>query len=347
MKPIRSLPVCPGLPISTFMTDLSMNSVTTNAAALGALTVLTGVNKQLDTVNQQVSSGYRVNTAADDPTYWSMATTMRSDMSSLSTIGDALGLGSAKVDTTYTAMQQGIDLLTEIRSKLVTAQEPGVDRDVLNSDISDLKSQLVTAMQSATVSGENWLYNSDAGYDSAGNRSIISNFTRGTSGQVYLESITYPNSQAMMIDTNNASNGLLTEATDANTLNPDGTSTARNYYLLSVGTPPSGATEISLSDSTTDQQLTDMLDVTSQLLKSLTSSASSLGVTKSRIDEQSTFVSDLTDNIKSSVGDLVDADMDEASSRQTALKTAQQMGVQAISIANTMASKILILLQSS
>jgi flagellin len=39
--------------------------------------------------------------------------------------------------------------------------------------------------------------------------------------------------------------------------------------------------------------------------------------------------------------------MDEASSRVTALTTAQQMAVQSVSIANTMASKILILLQTN
>jgi flagellin len=71
-----------------------------------------------------------------------------------------------------------------------------------------------------------------------------------------------------------------------------------------------------------------------------------MGVVKDRIDQQSTYVANLHDAIDTSVGDLVDTDMDAASSRVTALQTAQQLGVQSLSIANTMASKILILLQA-
>jgi flagellin len=348
MRPFQSPPGFPVCASFIFMTDITMNSVTTNAAALGALTVLSGINKQLETVQKQVSSGYRVSTAADDPTYWSMATTMRSDTDSLSTIGDALGLGAGKVDTTYTAMQQGIDLLSQIRSKLVTAQEAGVDKTQINTDLTNLKNQLASVMQSATFSGENWLYNTSTVVDAQ--KSVISNFTRGTSGQVYLESITYNSAQALMLDTSDPNRGLFTKAIDANTLSPDGTATARNYYLLNASTTgslPAGSQEISLSSSTTDQQLGDMLTVTSSILKSLTTAASMLGVMKSRIDGQSTFVQNLADNVTKSVGDLVDTDMDEASSRQTALQTAQQMGIQSVSIANTMASKILILLQGA
>jgi flagellin len=325
-----------------------MNSVTTNVAALGALTVLSGINKQLETVQKQVSSGQRVATAADDPTYWSMATTMRSDADSLSTIGDALGLGAGKVDTTYTAMEQGIDLVSKIRAKLASANEAGVDKTQINDDISDLKNQLASVMQSATFSGENWLYNTKTVVDTQ--KSVISNFTRGTSGQVYLETIAYNSSQALMVDTADPNRGLFTRAIDANTLDPDGSTATRDYYLLNAGTTsslPVGSQEISLSPSTSDQELADMMSVTNSILKSLTTAASMLGVMKQQIDAQSSFVQNLSDNVSKSIGALVDTDMDEASSRQTALTTAQQMGVQAVSIANTAASKVLILLRGN
>lgn len=321
-----------------------MNSVTTDAAALGALTVLSGVNKQLDSVQKEISSGHRVDAASDNPTYWSMATTMRSDVSSLSTISDALGLSSGKVDTTYTTMEKAIDLLTQIRSKLTTAQEAGVDKTQINSDLSDLKAQLAAMAQSSSFSGENWLYNTSPALE--GQKSIISNFTRGSSGEIRLSAMTYDSSQALMIDTSDPSRGLFTKNIEA--LNADGTGTGRFYYLLNGGgTPAAGGTEISLSAATTDQQLKDMLDATNSILKSVTASASVLGVLKSRIDDQTTFVANLQDSITKSIGDLIDTDMDEASSRLTALKTAQDMGTQSVSIANTMASKVLILLRGS
>lgn len=53
---------------------------------------------------------------------------MRSDNKALSAVSDALGLGAAKVDTAYTAMDNAIDVVDEIKSKLVAATEDGVDK---------------------------------------------------------------------------------------------------------------------------------------------------------------------------------------------------------------------------
>ncbi|MBB3287626.1 MULTISPECIES: flagellin [Rhizobium] len=324
-----------------------MSNVTTNHAASAALTVLRGINKDLGVVQHQVSSGYRIETASDDPTYWSMATTMRSDRSSLSTITDALGLGSSKVDTASTAMDTVVSLLTQIQSKLVSAKEEGTNKDAINSDIQQLKNQLQSVTQSASFSGENWLYNTDQHPNTQ--QSVISNFTRGVGGQISLTTIGYDSSQTLMIDTADASRGLLTKNVDASTFDTSGGSTtARNYYLLAAdaGTAPAGGTEIAISSSTTNDELTDMINVTNSLLKSATSADSTLGLMKSNIDDQSDYISKLSDAVKSSVGDLVDTNMEEASVRQNALQTAQQMGIQALSIANSMASKVLILLQS-
>lgn len=321
-----------------------MTSVTTNAFALGALTILRGVNTDLTKVQEQVSSGYKIETAADDPSYWSMATTMRSDGSSLTTISNALGLGSAKVDTAYSSMDSAIDVITQIRNKLVSATEAGVDRTALNTDISALKDQLESISQSANVSGDNWLYNTNVVTDT--NKSVISDFVRGTLGQVYVESVNYDASQSVLIDTVDPSRGLLTKSIDANTIDPEDGSGARDYYLLSAGTGAAASgSEISLSSDTTSDEIADMIAVTNSILSSMTSAAANMGTMQARIDQQSTFVSNLSDSIKDSVGDLVDTDMDEASSRVTALQTAQQMAVQSLSIANTMSSKILILLQ--
>jgi flagellin len=323
-----------------------MSSLTTNAFALGALTVLRGVNKQLDTAQEQVSSGYRVETPADDPSYWSMANTMKSDSASLKTIGDAMSLGSSKIDTAYTATDSVIDVLTQIQAKLVSAKETSVDKTQVNADIQALKAQLQSTVESASFSGSNWLYNTESVANST--QSVISNFVRGSSGQVSLNTIDYDSSKSLMIDTVDPSRGLLTKDVDANSLASDGTSTPRNYYLLAAdkGTPPADGTEIALTDSTTPDQVTDMLNVTQSLLTSVTSAAANMGVMKARVDSQTTYVANLQDAINTSVGDLVDTNMEEASARVTSLTTAQQLGVQSLSIANTMASKILTLLQS-
>lgn len=325
-----------------------MSNVTANGATSAALTVLRGINKDLGVVQEQVSSGYAIQNASDNPTYWSMANTMRSDQSSLSTITDALGLGASKVDTASTAMDTVVSLLTQIQTKLVSAKEAGTDKNAINSDIQQLKNQLQSVTQSASFSGENWLYNNSE--NASTQQSVISNFTRGAGGQVSLTTIGYDSSQTLMIDTTDANKGLLTKNIDASTLGTSsgGSTPARNYYLLAAdsGTPPAGGTEIAISSSTTDDELTDMINVTNSLLKSATSADSTLGLMKSNIDDQSDYIAKLSDAIKVSVGDLVDTKMEEASVRQSALQTAQQMGIQSLSIANSMASKVLILLQS-
>ncbi|MEP6269692.1 MAG: flagellin [Paracoccaceae bacterium] len=69
--------------------------------------------------------------------------------------------------------------------------------------------------------------------------------------------------------------------------------------------------------------------------------AASLGASSKRIDDQNEFIGKLTDAMKSGIGALVDADMEEASARLQALQTQQQLGIQALSIANQAPQSIL------
>lgn len=95
-----------------------MTSILTNAAAMAALQTLRMIDKNLETTQARVSSGYRVETAADNAAYWSISTTMRSDNAALSAVQDALGLGAAKVDTAYDALANSIEVVKKIKEKL-------------------------------------------------------------------------------------------------------------------------------------------------------------------------------------------------------------------------------------
>ncbi len=131
-----------------------MTSIMTNSAAMAALQTLRSINTNMETTQSRISSGYRVETAADNAAYWSIATTMRSDNKALSTVQDALGLGAAKVDTAYSAMDNAIQVISEIKAKLVAAREPGVDKVKINKEITELKNQLSSSAESASFSGE-------------------------------------------------------------------------------------------------------------------------------------------------------------------------------------------------
>ena len=130
-----------------------MSSIMTNASAMTALKTLQMTQKSLDQTENRISTGYKVATASDNAAYWSIATTMRSDNKALSTVQDALGLGAATVDVAYTAMDSVKDVLDQIKTKLVSASQPGVDKSKIQSDITELQNQLKTYADSASFSG--------------------------------------------------------------------------------------------------------------------------------------------------------------------------------------------------
>ncbi|ANB32887.1 flagellin [Rhodovulum sulfidophilum] len=70
------------------------------------------------------------------------------------------------------------------------------------------------------------------------------------------------------------------------------------------------------------------------MINSSIDAAAAFGAAESRLETQSDFLSKLTDALKTGIGALVDADMEEASARLQALQVQQQLGTQALSIAN-------------
>jgi flagellin len=90
-----------------------------------------------------------------------------------------------------------------------------------------------------------------------------------------------------------------------------------------------------LTDSAVDEQtLHDYITMVDNALTDLTNAAATLGSTQTRVTLQTNFVSSLKDAITSGIGSLVDADMNQASTKLQALQTQQQLGIQSLSIAN-------------
>ncbi|WP_411033959.1 flagellin [Shinella sp. BYT-45] len=315
-----------------------MTSILTNSAAMAALQTLRSIDNNLQTTQARVSSGLRVETASDNAAYWSIATTMRSDNRAISTVADALGLGAAKVDTAYTALENVIEVMSEIKAKLVAAREPGVDKTKINDEIKELKNQLVSAAQSASFSGENWLYNS--GVDALGVKSVVASFVRTAGGNVKVATLDFDTANSVLIDIEEPDRGYLTKSIDASVLSEDPGALTGSYYLIDMGGSPAGD-EIKIDNDTTYEALDAMISVTDYIIKDLTNAASTLGAITKRIEMQESFVASLNDVIDKGIGRLVDADMNEESTRLKALQTQQQLGIQSLSIANSSAENIL------
>jgi flagellin len=303
-----------------------MTSINTNRAAMTALQSLNTTNMKLEATQQRISTGLRVSTATDNAAYWSIATTMRSDNSSLSTVKDALGLGAATVDVTYTALNASIESVKEIKDKLVAARQPGVDRAKIQTEITERQNQLRSVANSATFSGENWLSvnSSLPGYNAT--KSIVSSFSRGSTG-VSIQTIQFNGNTSKLIDSNDKSGILDKEDT---TTNGAVVYSMLNFNITTLSTNANDTADLEQIIKWVDQGLSAMIN-----------SAANLGALKSRIDSQSDFVRVLMEAVERGVGTLVDADMTEESTKLQALQVQQQLGVQSLSIANQSSQNIL------
>ena len=96
-------------------------------------------------------------------------------------------------------------------------------------------------------------------------------------------------------------------------------------------------------DVTTAAGTDSALTAIEGMIQTAVGAASSFGTAQKRIDIQREFVGNLMDSLKSGIGALVDADMEEASARLQALQVQQQLGIQALSIANQAPQNILAL----
>ena len=299
-----------------------MTSINTNNAAMAALQTLRGINQGLQETQAHVSSGYRVGKASDNAAYWSIATTMRSDNKALSAVSDALGLGAAKVDTAYSAMDSAIDVVGDIKAKLVAATENGVDKAKVQEEISQLQQQLLSVAQSASFSGENWVAGAD------GTKNVVSSFVRDGSNAVSVVMTDY------ILDDSSTGNVLF---------GMSGGSVETSTGILGTSNGATGSVYAMDITNFTSGQIASALTNVEAALKAMTSAGAALGSLSSRIDAQDNFVSALSDSIDSGVGRLVDANMEEESSKLSALQTQQQLAIQSLSIANSSSQTMLTL----
>ena len=320
-----------------------------------ALEVLRNVQSQLTTTQNQASTGLRVTSAKDNATYWRISTLTRSDTKALSAVQDALGLADATVNVASTSINQSADILSQIKAKLVTASEDGVDKDKVNDDIEQLKSQLRSVAEAASFNGDNWvvLNGSD---DPLKPKEIPGSFIRYANGTVSVGKLTYqtdiaPSSTITSGDAryliDDLANGTGGHGIFTSTAFAIEAGAGKDYVLLaSKAGDTTGQVEISLDANTSSGAIKDMLTVVNAMMDQLTEVGSAFGSMEKRVQLQESFAQDLSDSLTSGVGKLVDADMEEVSTRLLALQTQQQIGLQGLSIANASYDTVRQLFQS-
>ncbi len=350
-----------------------MTSIHTNTAAVAALSTLRAISGSLETTQQQASSGLRVETSKDNAAYWSIATTMRSDNKAMSTVKDNIGLSQAILDTAYTGMDQIRQNLDKIKSLVVMASNlpqaqtngalptglaPYNDDVYENSEVFKVDQEIMqhwdqirnTALDSS-FSGVNLLVNEN-------NDGILPNqsveFVTGyNDGHVLTTTVSRTDTTVL----NYARTTVNDQWGGADTENlgfADGEIGLFTYPLTSVWDSPAFLIKNqfpymlrTIEDSSLNwgfdrKTLYDgMVNDVDTRIQALTNGMAVVGAVQKRLEMQDDFTSTLQDTVTKGVGRLVDADMNETSTRIKALQTQQQLGIQALSIANSQSDAIM------
>ncbi|MBX3479526.1 MAG: flagellin [Caulobacter sp.] len=112
---------------------------------------------------------------------------------------------------------------------------------------------------------------------------------------------------------------------------------ANAYITLSVKNMSLGGSLITIASTASITTATLATGILSQLNSSISNvnqALGDLGAQSKQIEAHNTFISKLTDVLNSGIGNLVDADLAKESARLQALQVQQQLGAQALSIAN-------------
>ena len=147
-----------------------------------ALQTMKSINKNMGMVQQEISTGKSVANAKDNAAVWAISKVMESDVKGFKGIGDSLALGSSTISVARKASETVTKLLTDIKGKVVAAQEENVDRGKIQTDISVLRDQISTVVGAAQFNGLNMISGTD-------DLNILSSLDR-SGGSVTASSIT-------------------------------------------------------------------------------------------------------------------------------------------------------------
>ncbi|ABI77835.1 flagellin Laf1 [Hyphomonas neptunium ATCC 15444] len=404
-----------------------MSSILTNNSSMVALETLRNINRNLETVQSEISTGKKVSNAKDNAAVWAVSTVMSSDVASFKAISDSLNLGSSTVGVARSASEKVVTTLEEIKTLIVQAQGENVDRAKYQTDIEEKIGLIEGYVSAAQFNGLNLLDGSStdavnvlASLDRASNGTVSASYisvdrqdlsvsgggsnavfgatadtsttiidnggtnagtaetvANGATQTIAIASVGDGYSYRVTLDDSAGANSLGTRSfefvADSATSSEDvaeALSTQISNFLSATGddnyTVSFSGSDISITnlsgddlditgaaaadgtagvnagglgalasiDVTTNAGATSALTAIEGLMNKAIDAAAAFGSSQNRIAGQSEFVQTLVDSLTTGIGGLTDTDMEAASAKLQALQVQQQLGVQALSIAN-------------
>lgn len=290
-------------------------SVNTNIAALNALQNLNRTTAQLDETQLRINSGLQVRTAKDNAAVFAIAQNMRAEHRGLEAVRDSLNRSISVLDVTMAATESVQDLLIQMREKVVAGADSGLDpasRNALQRDFNALRDQIMTMVKNASFNGSNII----DGAAGDGLTAIVSSDASLT--------ISVPRVNLQLAA---AGTAVFTPPVAG----AGGAFTGDFIHLASDSTFTTAAGAAALIAS---------IDVS---IENISQGLTVFGSAGKSMEAQKSFVEKLSDAIEGGIGNLVDADIPRESSRLQALQIKQQLGLQALQIANSQPQSILAL----
>jgi flagellin len=271
-------------------------SVNTNTGAMAALQALNSTSKGLATVQSRINSGMNVSSTKDDSAAFTIAEKLRGDLGGLKAVTSSLSRAKSVTDVAVAGAEQISDVVNQMKTLAKQASDSGVDQASRDAYNKDF-----TALrdQITTIVNSSEFNGTNLLKASGGTISALQSLGSVSSGGAYTA------------DTLTVANQNMSLATTA-----------------TAGKLDTASTISTAADATT------MVGTLDALGKDVNTKLSNLGSASRKIDAQTAFASKLSDAIEGGIGNLVDADLAKESAKLQALQVKQQLGVQALSIAN-------------
>jgi flagellin len=278
-------------------------SVHTNKPALVALQNLNKTNDDIGEVQNHINTGLKIANARDNAAVWSIAQNQRADIGALGAVRMSLDRANSIAEVSMTAGETVSNLLVQLKEKVVAAMDTSIDTASRTALDSEFKSILRQIGQ----------VTDNSAFDGA---NLLNGLNHSAVGSIQF----LANAQATSYITLAAQDMSLA----------GGASGSGLIITISVGS--------TLDSVSTAHAVLDQLNLS---IGNVNQALGLLGSQAKQITAHNDFVSKLSDTLQTGVGNLVDADLAKESAKLQALQVQQQLGAQALSIANQSPQMIL------
>jgi len=281
-----------------------MISVNTNQGAMVALQTLNRTNDQMDKTQNAIATGLKVSSAKDNGALFAIANKMRSDVGAYDRVRESVDRASSILDTAIAAGESIMELLNEMKGKALAGTQAGNSASAqaaLDADFGQLRSQIISIVENASFDGANMIRNFQA---------------NGTTANTVNDAV------------------ALGDAAGGNTITIAGAGMQlrATTAAVAVGEIMRFGQDQTISSTA---NATTALGLVNTTIDNFGTRLATWGAGAKRLEVHRTFVGKLQDALNNGIGAIVDADLAKESAKLQALQVKQQLGVQALSIANS------------